>query len=323
MPTVPAAARRHAVTPTRRRRRTPVTAPQHLTTIDLTRFDLILVDSSAGKDSQATLDVVANAAAAAGVLDRVTVLHCDLGHVEWPGVIELATAQAAHYGVPIAVRRHHAGLLNLIHQRGRWPSPQARYCTSATKRQPARRYMTERVAALNLGRPAWILNCLGMRAEESTARAKKRAFAFDPSASNITRRKVWTWLPVHAWTEHQVWTRIHASRAPYHPAYDLGMRRLSCTLCPLAARADLVRACQLRPDAAHEYLDLEDAIGHDFRPGLALRDVYAEAVATAGPHDPITTGIALDFRPRLPLRSLNAEAVTTSTALDLAGSWSR
>jgi len=44
---------------------TPAATPR------LTDCDIILVNSSAGKDSQATLDVVAGAAREAGVLDRL------------------------------------------------------------------------------------------------------------------------------------------------------------------------------------------------------------------------------------------------------------
>lgn len=250
--------------------------------VDLTAFDAIIVNSSAGKDSQATLDVVAHAANAANVLNRVTVLHCDLGDVEWPGVPDLARRQAHHYGIRFAARRRtQNGLLELIRTRGRWPSPQCRFCTSATKRGPARRFMTETVRNLALDRPARILNVLGLRAEESTARARKPQHALDPAASNKTRRHVWTWLPIHHQTTEQIWTRIHASGVPHHWAYTLGMRRLSCTLCPLAARADIIRACQLRPDLARTYIDLETTIGHDFRPGLSLRTAYAQAHTSA------------------------------------------
>ena len=42
---------------------------------DLTTYDQILVNSSAGKDSQAMLDVVNEQAEAAGVKDRVVVVH--------------------------------------------------------------------------------------------------------------------------------------------------------------------------------------------------------------------------------------------------------
>ncbi|HLL66437.1 MAG TPA: phosphoadenosine phosphosulfate reductase family protein [Micromonosporaceae bacterium] len=268
--------------------------PEPLTRADLRRFDAIIVNSSAGKDSQVALDVVAGAARAAGMLDRVTVLHCDLDDVEWPGVIDLAARQAAHYGVRFAmVRREADGLLDLVRARGRWPSHHARFCTSATKRQPSRRFMTQLVAGMGLDRPAWILNCLGLRAEESRARASRPVLAFDPAASNLTQRKVWTWLPVHDWTLAQVWSRTRDTGVPYHPIYDQSMRRLSCSLCPLAARADIVRACQLRPDLARRYIAVEDAIGHDFRPGLSLRAAYAQAEATASPTDPITTGATM------------------------------
>ena len=55
---------------------------------DLRCYDVILVNSSAGKDSQASLDVVAAAARRAGVLHRVVVVHADLGEAEWdvPGL---------------------------------------------------------------------------------------------------------------------------------------------------------------------------------------------------------------------------------------------
>lgn len=45
----------------------------------LGNYDVILINSSGGK---AMLDKVCTIAAEHGVLDRVTVLHCNLGHVE-------------------------------------------------------------------------------------------------------------------------------------------------------------------------------------------------------------------------------------------------
>ncbi|MBQ1166093.1 phosphoadenosine phosphosulfate reductase, partial [Streptomyces sp. A73] len=46
---------------------------------DLTEYDVILVASSAGQDSQAMLDYVAECARAADVTSRVVVLHNNLG----------------------------------------------------------------------------------------------------------------------------------------------------------------------------------------------------------------------------------------------------
>jgi 3'-phosphoadenosine 5'-phosphosulfate sulfotransferase (PAPS reductase)/FAD synthetase len=94
-----------------------------MTTPLLTAYDVILVNSSAGKDSQAMLDLIIERAKAEGVLDRVVVVHCDLGRVEWKGTRELAEEQARHYGVRFeVVSRPQGDLLQHIEQRGMWPS---------------------------------------------------------------------------------------------------------------------------------------------------------------------------------------------------------
>jgi 3'-phosphoadenosine 5'-phosphosulfate sulfotransferase (PAPS reductase)/FAD synthetase len=194
--------------------------------LHLAEYDVILINSSGGKDSQAMIDEVCTLASAAGVLHRVTVLHCALGHVEWPGTSELARTQAEHYGVRYEERHREQGLLlDQVRHRGRWPSSSARYCTSDQKRGPARKLITQLVAELgDLHRPARVLNCMGLRAAESRARLKKARLSRDEAASS-GRRTVDTWLPIRDWTEEQVWQRIHASGVPYHPAYDQGMTR--------------------------------------------------------------------------------------------------
>ena len=84
---------------------------------------------------------------------------------------------------------------------------------------------------------------------------------------------------------------IHASGVPCHPAYYQGMTRLSCSLCVLASRADLVRAAQLRPELAAEYADLEAEIGHRFRDDLSMAEIIdtAEQAATAVDTEEIAT----------------------------------
>jgi len=78
-----------------------------------------------------------------------------------------------------------------------------------------------------------------------------------------------------------VWQCIRASGVPYHPAYDQGMTRLSCSLCVLGSRADLVRAAQLRPSLAAEYAELEAEIGHRFRNDLSMAEIITAAEQAA------------------------------------------
>lgn len=243
---------------------------------ELASYHWIVLNSSAGKDSQAMLDLVVEHCDAARVRrDRLIVAHADLGRVEWPGTRELAEEQARHYGLAfVAVSRPQGDLLEHIERRGMFPSPAARYCTSDHKRGQIARVLTwlahrSRRAGVKKVR---ILNCLGLRAEESPARADRPAFGFDPRSSN-GRRHVDCWLPLHAWTVQQVWDRIRASGVRHHPAYDLGMPRLSCCFCIFAPRSALLLAGKHNPELLAEYVAVERRIGHSFRVELPLASV--------------------------------------------------
>lgn len=246
-----------------------------MTQPDLREYDVVLVNTSAGKDSQAMLDLVCGLAREAGVLDRVVAVHADLGRVEWEGTRELAEEQARRYGARFeAVRRDGPDLLDQVRIRRRWPASNARYCTSDFKRGPIRKLMTRLVSGLSLDRPARILNCMGLRAEESRSRADKPAFRRDGAASS-GRRLVDEWLPIHGWTLAEVWDRIRASGVPWHPAYDAGMSRLSCVFCVLARRSDLETAARLNPGLLREYAAVEREIGHSFKHRLPIASLAA------------------------------------------------
>lgn len=240
--------------------------------VDLRSFDWILLNTSAGKDSQTTMRHVVRACHEAGVEpQRMVAVHADLGTIEWPGCPELAGRQSEHYGLRFIVTKRNGGdLLEYVRRRGKWPSAKQRYCTSDFKRGPIRRVMTALTNELWTGaRPIRILNCMGMRAQESPARAKKRPFEFDATASN-SKREVWNWLPIHQWPVEEVWSDIRASGVPYHEVYDLGMPRLSCSLCIFAPPAALQLAGRLRPDHLERYVQVEREIGHTFKSGLSL-----------------------------------------------------
>lgn len=250
---------------------------------DLATYDVILVNSSAGKDSQAMLDVVVELATAAGVRDRIVVVHADLGRAEWQGTRELAERQAAHYGLPFrVVKRTQNDLLDHVAARGKWPSSQARYCTSDHKRGPIRTVITALVTEQRrrlerrdrVIRQVRVLNCLGLRAQESPERAKKPALERDKAASN-SLRVVDTWLPIHDWTVDAVWARIAASGVEHHRAYDLGMPRLSCCFCVFAPKAALVLAGKHNRELLDAYVAVERQIGHTFRINLTLAEVKA------------------------------------------------
>lgn len=272
--------------------------PVLATAPDLRAYDWIAVSSSAGKDSQAMLDRVVALARRADALDRVVVIHADLGRVEWQGTGELAREQAEAYGVRFELTSRIGGesridgkvyrkgerfgdLLDYAERRGAWPSNTNRWCTSDFKRGPILRVFTklasewrERVTGGAGGacRPCRILDCMGLRADESPARAKKLAFV---ERSRSRTQEIDTWLPIHGWTEAQVWECIRRSGVRHHPAYDAGMPRLSCVFCIFAPRAALMIAGRENPELLDEYVRVERKIDHTFRHGFAIADVQS------------------------------------------------
>ena len=85
-----------------------------------------------------------------------------------------------------------------------------------------------------------------------------------------------------------MWAAIKASGAPYHPAYDLGMPRLSCVFCIFAPKAALVLAGRHNPELLAEYVQVEQEIGHRFTVKLSMAEV-AQAVASGENAGEMTT----------------------------------
>jgi 3'-phosphoadenosine 5'-phosphosulfate sulfotransferase (PAPS reductase)/FAD synthetase len=256
-------------------------------TPDLTTYDIVLVNTSGGKDSQTMMAVVDEAARHQDATNRLHAVHCDLGRLEWDGTKELALAQAEHYHLPthvVANRPWKGDLLARIESRGKWPGRAGggrvmRFCTSEFKTGPVQQLCTQMVRDLRstgVQRQIRILNCLGIRADESRERAKRLPFRHLDQWSNGLR-SVDEWLPIFDWSEGQVWEHIRASGVPHHPAYDMGMPRLSCSFCVFASKPALVRAAQLRPDLAQEYLGVEERIGFRFKDDLSMAEIIAAA----------------------------------------------
>src|SRR5262249_1924757 len=174
--------------------------------------------------------------------------------------------------------------------RGKWPSPAQRYCTSDMKRGPVTTLLTRLTSETRrrkAGKVVRLLNCLGLRAEESPSRAKQMPFQLDERASN-SKRTGFRYLPIHGWSTEQVWARIRASGVESHPAYSLGMPRLSCCFCIFSPRNALLLAGKHNPQLLAEYVEVERRIGHRFRKELALADVQRDLEAGVEP-GPVNT----------------------------------
>lgn len=247
--------------------------------VELTTYDWIVVNTSAGKDSQAMLsDLVRRCDELEIPRARIVAVHADLGRVEWEGTKELAQKQAEILGLRFeSVSRPQGDLLDQVEfQRGKWPSSQCRYCTSDQKRGQVLKLLTmlSRETRQAEKKVVRILNCLGIRAQESWKRAEKTPFERNAKASGKgTVKVVDEYFPIFDWTVDQVWAEIARSGLPHHFAYDLGMTRLSCVFCVFAPKAMLMIAGTHNRELLEEYVAVEARIGHTFRDGFKIADV--------------------------------------------------
>ncbi|MBL0931803.1 MAG: phosphoadenosine phosphosulfate reductase family protein [Alphaproteobacteria bacterium] len=213
----------------------------------ISRGAMFVVNHSGGKDSQAMLLRIRERVPAA----QIVVVHAHLPEVEWDGVLDHINATAG--GLPVHVCQARRTLLRMIEERGMFPSPQQRQCTSDLKRGPIER--TIRGLGYKL-----IVNCMGMRAEESPNRAKLDALKV--SVRNSKAGREWyDWLPIHGLKAGDVFDIIGAAGQQPHWAYSAGMTRLSCCFCIMSSQRDLATAARLNPTLYRRYVDLERSIG--------------------------------------------------------------
>jgi len=257
---------------------------------DLASYDIIEISSSAGKDSQAMTFYVAGLLREAGLLDRGVVVHADLGRVEWPGTPELAEEHVRRAGMRfVKVKRRQGDLLAHVEKLGKWPMPTQRFCTADHKRQQIHRALTALAQEVRARRPrearrepVRVLNCVGLRAEESPGRAKRAELTRDRRPSG-RRKIVDVWLPIQGWTEAEVWAAVRASGAPVHPAYAAGLPRASCIFCIYAPEGALQIAGHAHPELLAEYVAVEGRIGHTFKRHLPIAKVAADVAAGVRP----------------------------------------
>jgi 3'-phosphoadenosine 5'-phosphosulfate sulfotransferase (PAPS reductase)/FAD synthetase len=192
----------------------------------------------------------------------------------------------------------YGNLLEDIRRRGKSPDAQNRYCTADFKRGPIMKLITRlhRECCPVVKRRLWdppvkreqftLINCMGMRAQESPARRKLEAWKRNDRASTNSR-EVYDWLPIHEWTADEVWADIRESGVRHHRAYDLGMPRLSCVFCIFANREALTLAGRHNKRLLEQYVEVERETGFTFKRDLALADVLDDVNAgtDTGPVD--------------------------------------
>ena len=213
-----------------RRRRSDIAVPPECREL-VQRGALVAVNHSGGKDSQCMTILLSRLVPR----EQLLVVHAPLGEVEWPDTLALIEATIPD-GVPLILAPVTSGksLLQSIEERGQFPSASVRWCTSSTKRGPIERELRHylRSHPRFAGR---LVNAMGLRADESAARARKTPWK--RSDRNSRAGRSWfDWLPIFDLSTDDVFRIIRDAGQSPHWAYAAGMSRLSCSFCILASR---------------------------------------------------------------------------------------
>lgn len=145
-----------------------------------------------------------------------------------------------------------------------WSTPAMRFCTSELKTHVIMADLKSRFKGQK------ILNVIGVRREESAARARMSVADSDAGG------QVWTWRPIIELTTDDVFGMIDRSGLTPHPAYRVhGMTRVSCRFCIMSNIADLTAATAV-PESHELYrrmVRLESESGFAFQGSRWLGDV--------------------------------------------------
>lgn len=229
------------------------------------RKALFVVSHSGGKDSQAMLIKLLETIPS----EQLLVCHASLGEAEWAGALELAKSQSEEAGLPFLLAKASKTFLEMVERRyavrpgpnsSCWPGSTTRQCTADLKRGPIEREV--RRYAKDKGFTT-VVSCMGMRAAESPARAKRVALKINKRGT-VRNRDWFEWLPIHDMPTAEVWRTIAAAGQTPHPAYLTGNTRLSCVFCFMASPRDIANGARHRPELYAQYREIEIRTGYTF-----------------------------------------------------------
>ncbi|TDE15280.1 phosphoadenosine phosphosulfate reductase family protein [Dyadobacter psychrotolerans] len=158
------------------------------------------------------------------------------------------------FGLHLNVARNpNKTFLEMVVRRKMFPGMQTRQCTSDLKRGPIQTWIRQNVT------DKLVINCMGIRSEESPNRKKAKHLSRNKSMTN-SRRTVWDWNPIKDWNSDQVFNYLKMHNIPLHPVYKY-LSRFSCRVCIYMSAHDVHQVKINDPEAFKIIEHLENQIG--------------------------------------------------------------
>ncbi len=236
----------------------------------------LLLNLSGGKDSTRMLGFIRQKYPT--VQTYAVMADTGVEHTKPVSAVDWCRHLAAQFDLPLTVvRSPNKTYLEIVRRRGMFPSAQFRQCTSDLKRGPIQKFLRtipERV----------VINCMGMRAEESPQRARQDPWKQDTDMSK-SGRTVYNWLPIFEETTEQVLAWHWQNAVPLHPMYmpeyhqdgTTGgyLRRFSCRVCIFATDHDLRMIHEHDREAFDQVSALEQEMGFTMKSGRSLVQIVS------------------------------------------------
>jgi len=218
----------------------------------------IVAGSSGGKDSSVLVIRLNQFLNALHYQGERLIVHADLGRIEHVESIDHVRKLAAFVGWPLLIAKREKGdlldryeqrwhdnctryaLLECVNLISPFPAPMSPFCRSEVKVAPIVQAVTKRFPG------QIIISCVGLRAEESNARAKKPIFRLNDKFQRRNGSRGFDWHPIHNTTIEQVFLTHRKAGFPLHPQYLRGNERLSCSFCFLGSKNDLTHGAEVQ-----------------------------------------------------------------------------
>jgi 3'-phosphoadenosine 5'-phosphosulfate sulfotransferase (PAPS reductase)/FAD synthetase len=233
----------------------------------------VVVAYSGGKDSQACLIWAVNKYG----IENIEAVFCDTG---WENPITykhiIKTTQDLRVKLVTVKSKKYNGMIGLAEKKKRFPSSQARFCTSELKSIPFIDYM--------LDQKEHLIIIQGIRAQESLSRSKMkkecRYFkyyfeSYNDKGKKYTYRKkdIITWIekysddilrPVFDWSAQKVIDYILNYGQELNPLYKQGFKRVGCFPCIMSGHKEVYQIIKRYPQRFDEIQIHEKRIGSSF-----------------------------------------------------------
>lgn len=216
--------------------------------INFDDYDIVHAGVSGGKDSQAAATWLVKESGCPS--EKIRVTFCDTGN-EHQWTYDHVKYIGKCLGIDIITIKNELDFYQYAEKKGMFPRPIYRFCTTYLKMEVTQKY-------INQFENKKVLLISGIRAEESTKRAKMEPFYWNDYFACDT------YLPLFTWTLREVWKYLADHDQHVNPLYSLGARRVGCFPCMMSNKHEIRMIAEKFPDRIDMIRGWENKINSTF-----------------------------------------------------------